>query len=154
MPERIYLPGYDDLRKVLKEVGDIEGSKELKAAGHAVASEIVVPGAQARAAGLGALEQKAAATLKAARIDTGGAVRFGGGFAAAFGAEFGAARNQRRNTSRGLVTGWNQFQPWRGSGPDAGYFLWPTIHAETARIVEAIGEYLAPLFKRAFPERG
>ena len=90
MPERIYLPGYDDLRKVLKEVGDIEGSKELKAAGHAVASEIVVPGAQARAAGLGALEQKAAATLKAARIDTGGAVRFGAGFAAAFGAAVSA----------------------------------------------------------------
>ena len=71
-----------------------------------------------------------------------------------WGAEFGAARNQLRNTQRGPVAGWNQFEPWRGSGPDTGYFLWPTIREEADRIVEAIDEALEPLWKRAFPEEG
>lgn len=152
MPERVVVPGFDELRKALKELGDVEATKEFKAAGWQVANDIVIPGAKSRAST--PLQQKAAETLAAAKIATGGGVRFGAGFAGAMGAEFGAARNQLRNTQRGPVRGWNQFEPWRGSGPDAGYFLWPTIRAENDRIIAAIGDALEPLWKRAFPEEG
>lgn len=40
-----------------------------------------------------------------------------------WGAEFGAIR-------------WLQFEPWRGNGTGAGYFLWPTVRGES----DAIGE--------------
>lgn len=154
MTERILVPGFDELRKALRELGDVEGSKEFKAAGAKVAEQIVIPGAQSRAAALGPLWARAADTLAAAKIATGGGVRFGAGFEAAMGAEFGAAQNQLRNTQRGPVRGWNQFEAWRGSGPDTGYFLWPTIREEGEAIVEAIDEALEPLWRRAFPEEG
>lgn len=152
MPERILVPGLDELRKALKELGDVEGTKEFKLAGWRAATEVVIPGAQSRAST--PLQQAAAATLAAAKVATGGGVRFGAGFPAAMGAEFGAAQNQLRNTQRGPVRGWNQFPPWRGSAGDAGYFLWPTIREEQERIVEVIDESLEPLFARVFPERG
>ena len=151
MPERIIVPGLDELRKALKDLGDIEGTKEFKLAGWRAANEVVIPGAQSRASTR--LQQAAAATLAAAKVATGGGVRFGAGFPGAMGAEFGAAQNQLRNTRRGPVRGWNQFDAWRGSGPDTGYFLWPTIREEADRIVEVIDEALDPLFARVFPER-
>ncbi len=154
MPERIYFAGIDETRAALKELGDIESTREFKAAGKAVANDVVIPAARAEAAGWGRLQERAAETLKAASIATGGALRFGGGFAAALGAEFGAMRDQRRNTARGVVYGWNQFLPWRGSSGDAGYFLWPAIRQEAPAIVEKYATELGPLWKRLFPEEG
>lgn len=151
MPERIVVPGLGELRQALKELGDVEATKEFKLAGWRAANEVVIPGAKARAST--PMQRAAAETLAAAKIATGGGVRFGAGFAGAMGAEFGAMRNQPRSTSRGQMLGWNQFQPWRGSGPDTGYFLWPTIREDAERIVEVVDETLDPLFARAFPER-
>lgn len=153
MPERIYFAGIDETRAALKDLGDVEATKEFKAAGRKVAQDIVVKGAQERAST--PLEQRAAETLRASMIATGGAVRFGAGFPAAFGAEFGAFRNQNRTGPSGRnYTGLNQFQPWRGSSGGAGYFLWPTIRDEAERIVETYATELGPLWRRLFPEEG
>lgn len=148
MPERIGVEGVTELRKALKELGDATSTREFKLAGYNAAAEIVVPRAQGRAAAFGRMQSKAAATLKASKVATGGAVRFGGGFPAAMGAEFGAAQNQLRNTQRGTVTGWNQFEAWRGSGSDAGYFLWPTIRDDGPEIVEKFAEGIDKLTER------
>lgn len=152
MPERVQVVGIDELRAAIRKLGNIEHTREFKLAGYRAGDEVVIPAAKALAAH-SRLQARAADTLVASISATGGAVRFGGGFAGAMGAEFGAQRNQRRNTSRGLMIGWNQFQPWRGSGGDAGYFLWPAIRAETDRIVEVIDDALDPLFRIAFPDR-
>lgn len=44
--------------------------------------------------------------------------------------DFGATAVQ----VRGRITGWNQFKPWRGSGSNAGYFLWPAIRSSADEI--------------------
>lgn len=146
MPDRIEVEGLNELRRTLKALGDSEGAKEIKAAGKKVAAEIVIPAAKGNASTK--LEQRAADTLKAAAVSTGGGLRFGGGFAAAFGAEFGAAQGQLRNTRRGTWRGWNQFKPWRGSGLDAGYFLWPAIRDKTPEIKAEYMDALQKIFER------
>ena len=52
----------------------------------------------------------------------------------ALGWEFGAMHNQPRQTRRGMVEGWNQFPAWRGSGSEAGYFLWPAVRENRAKL--------------------
>lgn len=133
------------MRRTLKAMGDAEGTNEVKAAGKK-AAEIVAPAAKGRASSK--LEQRAALTLKPAAVATGGGLRFGGGFAAAMGAEFGASQGVLRNTRRGTWTGWNQFQPWRGSGDGAGYFLWPAIRDKTPEIKDAYMDAVQALFER------
>lgn len=47
-----------------------------------------------------------------------------------FGAEFGS-------------DAFAQFQPWRGAGDGAGYFIWPTVDAESGQLRDAWSEALA-----------
>ncbi len=148
MPKGIGVDGIAELRADLKKLGDVAASKEFKEAGYNAAVSVVIPRAQGRASGLGRMQSNAAATLKPVKTITGGAVRLGGGLPFALGAEFGAAQNQPRNTSRGTVLGWNQFDPWRGSGDDAGYFLWPTIRDDAEQIVEKFAEGVDKLTDR------
>ena len=35
------------------------------------------------------------------------------------------------------MLGWNQFEPWRGNGEGAGYFLFPAIRSSREEIIEA-----------------
>lgn len=146
MAERlVQLPGLEELQRALKGLRDADATKQVRAAGKKIAADIVIPAARGRATTR--LQRRAAETLKPSTVGTGSAVRFGAGFPGAFGAEFGAYRNQRRRTSRGQVTGWNQFQPWRGSGGDAGYFLWPGIRDATPEILAAYGDAIAEIFR-------
>lgn len=148
MPDRVHIEGLDELRAELRRIGSVEDSKEFKNAGYRVGAELVIPEAQAAAST--PLMARAAATMAAARVATGGAIRFGGGFAGAMGAEFGANQNQLRNTSRGPMLGWNQFMPHLGQ---VGYFFWPTIRSNQDQIVEMYDRLLDPLWARAFPDR-
>lgn len=147
MPERVAVEGLDELRAALRKLGSVERSKEFKEGGYRAGNEVIVPGAQQRART--PLEQRAAETVKAARVGSGGAVRFGAGFAGAMGAEFGAHHDVLRNTARGPMVGWNQFP----EVTPGGRFLWPTISDESDRIVAIIDEALDPLFRVAFPDR-
>ena len=153
MPESIAVEGLDELRRSLKIAGGIEATREFKTAGYAAAAEVVIPRAKARAAGLGKMQAKAADTLRPANTVTGGAVRFGRGFPASMGAEFGAQRNQPRGTvGKRRMTGWNQFEPWKGNGIEAGYFVWPTIRDDAAAITARFNAGLSPLLQRLFPQ--
>lgn len=138
MPVGIGMDGFDDSRRRLKDLGDVEKTRQYKAASDEIAEQLVIPAAQAKASTRG--EQQAARTLVAVRTTAGGAVRIGGGFDAALGYEFGADRNQRRLARPGgkvtTVPGWNQFRPWRGSGAGAGYFLYPAIRENEDEIID------------------
>jgi hypothetical protein len=135
----IAVEGLDELRKGLKALGDVEASREYKLAGYNAAAEVVIPRAQGRAGALGRMQARAAASLKPARSVAGGAVRYGGGVPFAMGAEFGSIR-------------YKQFEPWRGSAGDAGYFLWPTLRDDAADIISAFDRALEPLYRRVCPD--
>jgi hypothetical protein len=90
--------------------------------------------------------------MKAARQQKVAIIRLGGNRnPEALGAEFGAAQGVLRNTTRGVMEGWNQFRPWRGNGSEAGYFLMPTIREDTPQIIEHYLELIDHLARRAFP---
>lgn len=73
------------------------------------------------------------------------------------GAEFGAGLAIRSNVGgvpsprRGI--GWVQFLPWKEPGfGQTGYFLFPTMRAESKAIIEMYGKELDKITKQAFPD--
>lgn len=145
------IEGLAALRKGLKKLGNITATREFKEAGYTVGRDVVIPAAQSAASALGRMQARAAETLKPVRTVTGGAVRFGGDVVA-MGAEFGAVHDAPRQTARGVVAGWNQFLPWKGSGGDAGYFVWPTIRDRRDAIVEGFDQGLLPVYREVAPD--
>jgi hypothetical protein len=145
----IRIRGFKELQKALRQI-DKDLPKELATANQQVA-QYVVDKAKVRAGTLGRLWARAADSLAAARQQRVAAIRYGGGrYPMAMGAEFGAAQGTLRQTSRGVVHGWNQFRPWRGSGGGAGYFLFPTLRREDDQIIDLYGEVLDDLIGRHF----
>lgn len=149
----VAVQGLDELRRELRRLDDETIINELKDTNQAVARD-VVGWAQQRAGSLGPMERRAAASMTASRAQKGAQVRLGGARAPfAAGAEFGAYRGRQRVLAGGrTVTGWNQFNPWRGNGADAGYFLYPAIRAHTAELVETYAEAIDRIVAKAFPD--
>ena len=128
-----------ELRKI-EQSGGADGIALLKEANYRVAS-MVVGKAQSRASGIGPMQAKAAASLKPGRQQAR-AVVSGGGVRVPFfnGAEFGAKQ-------------YKQFLPWKKPGNgNTGYFLFPTLKAETQNIIEMYGEELDKIARDAFPD--
>lgn len=164
-----------DLRR-LKDAGGPDGLKLLKQANYRVAAH-VRDKAQDRAAGISRMHARAGADLKVSR-DVSGAKLTGGSRVPWFNAaEFGvwlSARNQKgpkelggRNgpnyatgrevISRGRLTtseGWHAFAKYEWNEPGngkTGYFLFPTMRAESAAIKEMYVRELDDICKIAFP---
>lgn len=143
MPDQVQVEGLNELRKALKQLGDVEATKEFKQAGYNAMANVLVPAAQGRASTAG--QTRALETLRPAKVVTGGAVRFGRGDPAAFGNEFGAMHNQPRqsvNGSPGL--GWNQFPAWRRGG----YTIYPAVGDKSDEMVAEFDRGLGPLIER------
>lgn len=116
----VKVTGLAELNKTLKALGP-EVQAELKAANFEVGS-MVADDARSIALGLGGVAAKVAPSIKATKTAAGAAVSFGGAaYPFAGGAEFGSYR-------------YKQFSPWRGSGSDAGYFLYPAIRQDVDEI--------------------
>ncbi len=116
----VRVTGLVELNRALKALGP-EVQKELKAANFEVGS-MVADDARSIAMGLGGVAAKVAPSIKATKTATGAAVSFGGAaYPMAGGAEFGSLR-------------YKQFQPWRGNGSDAGYFVYPAIRQDADQI--------------------
>lgn len=134
--------GLKELRRDLRKLGTPDQMKELKAANAAV-STLVVDAAKGRAST--PMQQRAADTLRVAN-SVYAAVRLGGK-PGTLGAEFGAKRDVlRRGPSGREFRGFNQFQGWRGSGPDAGYFLWPAIRDKTDEVLSLYADEIVKRF--------
>jgi hypothetical protein len=142
--------GLDDFRRELKKLDEAGLIADLKEANREVA-QLVVDGAQQRADTR--LERAAAASLRASRTQARAQV-IGGSSKVPFfgGAEFGAGQNAPRVRATGRYVGFNQFKAWTGNGRSAGFFLYPTIRAETDRIVEVYGDHMDRITKKAFPD--
>ncbi len=115
--EGIVVDGLPELNKALKDFGD-EFKGEMRKTNKEVADKVTA-GARGAAAALGGVAAHVVPeiTSSAGAQFAGVSLRAGG---AAAGAEFGGRGRPRTQ----------QFQPWRGSGPDAGYFLYPTIRRD------------------------
>lgn len=127
------------LRKALRAVPR-EAQGELRKASLVIADRVAGK-ASGRARGVGGVAKYVAPTIKARRdrvpkIVMGSTKRLPGRRGKGqtvgdvmWGAEFGARVHR-------------QFQPWRGSGQGAGYFLWPTVRDESDETIERYGEAL------------
>lgn len=110
----------DEVTKVNRELAtDVRG----KAAG--------------KAAGLGGVAAHVAPSLGVTAGRTSAGVAGGGaGWPMFGGAEFGAIN-------------YPQFAPWRGNGPDAGYFVYPAIRDEAPHITDRYEAALDDITRRA-----
>lgn len=149
MPIRaIEVKGLKEFRTAVKQLENRKDVEDQLKQAHVQAARSVLSAATGHAAT--PLQRKALGAMSASPSQRGAAVRLGklGG-----GAEFGAAHNLPRRMANGRTRrGWNQFPPWRGSGDEAGYFIWPTIRAETDRLLEVYMEALMRIIKNAFPD--
>ena len=152
--ETVRVAGLDDFRRQLRRLeseAGADGLSLLKEANHKVAS-MVVNKAQARASSVGTMQSRAASTLKAGRAQARATITGGARVPFFFGAEFGAYPNFSRTRNGRTFLGFNQFQPWKKPGNgNTGYFLYPTMRAETRNIIEMYGKELDVIAKKAFP---
>lgn len=147
----VKVEGLKEFLSEIKKLDDKGIQNELKDVNYKVA-ELVTATAKSKASGLGRMEARAAESLKPSRRANAAVVTGGGSVPFFGGAEFGAGRNVIRQTRRGPVRGWNQFNPWKGSGESAGYFLNPAIRDDESKIVELFAEGIEKIARRAFPD--
>lgn len=131
----VQVEGLRELNRALREIGP-DAQKRMRSANLEVATD-VADTAVGIAYSLGSVAAKSAPSVKARARNVAAGVSIGGAaYPFALGAEFGG---QRRPTTQ-------QFQPWKGSGSDAGYFVYEAIRRDADEIVrhydEAIGKVL------------
>jgi hypothetical protein len=131
----IQVEGLAELSRALKKVeGATPGA--LRETNKKVA-DTVADKARGLASGLGGVAAKVAPSLRAVAGAKSAGVAGGGSSYPMFGgAEFGSYR-------------YRQFQPYRGSGSDAGYFLYPAIRDEAPNIEDEYREALGELIRKA-----
>lgn len=135
----VAVEGLAELQRALKAMGDVESSREVRAAGKEAAT-YVAGEARGTATSLGGVAAHVAPSIKASAGATNAGVSFGGAaYPMAAGAEFGG---------RGRPTT-QQFQPWRGSGPGSGYFVYPSITDHVDEIVEPYEQAIQSIARKA-----
>jgi len=150
----VKVDGLKDFSRELKALGDKDLSAEFTRA-NVAAADLIVERARVRAAGQGRQAKAAARTLRAVKSKVRAEVVVGGVKAPwVFGSEFGAQQNKPRRRTSGSYRGFNQFKPWRGSGANAGYWLYPTIRASADDIVDQYVPDVDELMSKAFPTAG
>jgi hypothetical protein len=117
----VRMEGIEPVRKAFKVAGDVGFANTEKELYKDIAADIADK-AKSRGSDLGSVFAKAAPSMRAGSNGKTAYVSLGGkAYPYALGAEFGSVR-------------YKQFQPWRGTGDDAGYFLYPTIRADKDNI--------------------
>lgn len=134
------IEGLDSFRGDLKQLAkDLDDGDVMRDAHYAI-GELIVTSAQHRAGSLGAMQAKAARSARAGRAKNAASVTIGGASSPfALGAEFGSNR-------------FRQFDPWRGSGKGAGYWLWPAVRSEDRAIERVYEQAVDKAAARAFPD--
>ena len=70
----------------------------------------------------------------------------------AFGVDAATFSKGARAGQNIIIRGWNQFLPWRGVGPDAGYAIFPTIRDSQDEIARMYEEEVGQITAKAFPD--
>lgn len=138
----VRVTGLGALARNLKAV-EADFPKKVKRINGLISEDVAVK-AKARALGLGSV---AAHTIHEGGLRAGQSARtayvFLGGTSAPFaaGAEFGSSV-------------YRQFDAWKGNGPDAGYFLFPTIRDEKETIEKIAHEEIEDLLNNFVKDNG
>ena len=135
----IRVPELRDFRADLRRFGG-EMYKGVKDANIEISTKVALLSKTA-ATSLGSVAAKSAPSLRPIKQLTSAGVRLGGArYPFALGAEFGALQ-------------YPQFKPWKGNGPDAGYFLYPTIRGMQNEIRDTYLDLVVDkVAARAYPE--
>lgn len=159
--DTVRVRGLTEFRRELRRIertGGPDGRDMLKDANNKVAN-FVVSRSRDKASTIGAMQSKAASTMRAGHAQSRATVTGGAGVPYFFGAEFGATHNVLRRTRRqagwagpGRWRGYNQFLPWRGNSGRVGYFLFPTLREQAPAIVDMYGDELDRIAATAFPD--
>lgn len=138
----IHVEGLTQLNRALKQM-EPGLQAEFREANKEVATT-VAQHAKSKAMSLGGVAAKTAPDITATySVSRSAGVSFGGARAPwGAGAEFGG---------RGRPTT-QQFQPWLGNGPGAGYFVYPTIRDDAELIEQHYTKAVDDLIRRAFPD--
>lgn len=124
----VYVEGLNAFRRQCNEAGN-NIDKRLKEINVTISDQIIDV-ARGYAAGVNLQAEKTAEALKPYRSAVAGGInlRATPQTPYAMGSEFGANPDDERVSASGRrYIGYRQFQPWRGSGEGAGYFVWPAI---------------------------
>jgi len=153
----IQVSGLKELRSALRKASDTFPA-EIKEINFAVVNDILVPEAKREAEGTTITtwtghtfrpNQKVIDSIRALRQQKAAYLVMGGAKVPyAAGDEFGSAGG---TSHKGHVT---QFGGWKGSGSDAGYFLWPSIRAKQPEIQEKYLNLLDKMLTGPFPDKG
>lgn len=131
----VNVEGLAELQKALRSLPK-ELRRDLTRANRMAAS-LVAQRARSRAIAQGSTAAHAAPSIRASATQTSAGVAIGGGsHPEALGAEFGSLR-------------FKQFKPWLGSGPDAGYFLYPTIRNDEGAWIEPYEDLIDTITRKA-----
>lgn len=134
----VRVEGLADFQRELRKL-NADLPKELRKA-NIEAAEVVAKDARQRAEGRGGVAAKSAPSIKAQGEQRRSKITIGGPkFPFALGAEFGAVE-------------YPQFDPWTGSGSDAGYFFYPAIRDTREEFMDVYEDALDRLARRAFPD--
>lgn len=149
--DAVEVRGLTEFQRALRDI-DQSMPRELRKANKS-AAEIVASAARDRAVSLGGVAAKSAPSLKAGGEQRFAKVSLGGArYPFALGANFGAQHNIARNTSRGLVLGWNQFPEWGGNqwmGGAADRFLYWAIRRKRDEFVSEYERLIDQLARKA-----
>jgi len=132
----------DGLKQLLRDVRKVERDLPKAMRRRLVpVSQMVLRGSQQRAQSLGGIHAHAARRgLRAgATQNTAWVKLLATREPTILGAEFGGGR---RRTTR-------QFPQWRGSGRDAGYFVYPTIRVESDDVIRELEDAARDLIRQA-----
>jgi hypothetical protein len=133
----IEVEGLAQLSRALKELGP-DFSRELRLTNKSVA-DMVADDARAAAYSIGGVAAHVAPGIKSTAGIRSAGVSFGGSaYPMAGGAEFGSIK-------------YPQFAPYRGSGSDAGYFVYPSIREDASEIADKYIDAVNVVIERNFP---
>ncbi len=137
MADPIQVAGLRDFNRELRKL-DRTFPREIRRINLRVAQQVAAK-ARSNAEGWGGAIGKASTSIKALAQQSRAQVRIGGErYPYALGGEFGSKR-------------FKQFDPWRGSGPEAGYALYPAIREESPEIIASYSRMVADATRAAFP---
>lgn len=137
MAEGVQVAGLKEFVRELRKA-DRELPKAIRQANLDVAKE-VAEGTRASFSSRGGVAPKVASSVRALAQQARAQVGIGGArYPYALGSEFGSVR-------------YKQFPPWRGSGPGAGYSLYPTIRSMRDEISQKYLDRIADATSGAFP---
>jgi hypothetical protein len=141
----VKVTGVEGLAKLAKDLRAIDPklAKELQktnkeAAGKvAQAAKSAYSGRHRQRSGKGASSIRPLATQTRAQVALGGARA-----PYMLGQEFGSAQGPNKQ----------QFPPYSGNGPSAGYFFYPAVRAEADKLTETYAKALDQVIKPVFPD--